>query len=49
MKQSLLERNFILFCNKDGNFKINKKRKGDKASELTGGKNCSSKELCKTE
>lgn len=38
MKQSLLERNFILFCNKDGSFKINVKRKGDKASELTGGR-----------
>lgn len=35
MKQSLLERNFILFCNKDGSFETYVKREGEKASELT--------------
>lgn len=38
IKQSLLERNFILFFNKDVSFKINVQRKGDEASELTGGR-----------
>lgn len=44
-KQSLLETNFILFCNKDGSFEINVKRKGDKASELIIRENCCSEEL----
>lgn len=38
MKQSLGKKSQlqILFCNKDGNFKINAKRKGDKASGRLG-------------
>lgn len=49
MKQSLLEGNFILFCNKDVIFETNVKREGEKTSELTVRKNCCSEELCKPE
>lgn len=49
MKQSLLDRNFILVCNQDGSLGTNVEMEGEKAHKLTVRKNCCSEELCKTE